>query len=60
MQNENALRVVASEAPELYYLSELLARYVHSHCHFDLQDMPEIERLAEVEQLRAWIQELLA
>lgn len=60
MQNDNALRVTASEAPELVYLSEMLARYVNAHCHYDLQDMPEPERMAEVEQLRAWIEELEA
>ncbi len=60
MQNDNALRVTASEAPELVYLSEMLARYVNANCWFDLQDMPEPERLAEVEQLRSWIEELLA
>lgn len=57
---ESALRVTASEAPELYYLSEMLARYVNAHCFYDLRDMPEAERLAEVETLKAWIQELLA
>lgn len=60
MQNDNALRVVASEAPELVYLSELLARYVNAHCHYDLRDMPEAERMAEVETIRAWLQELEA
>ena len=60
MQNENALRVTASEAPELIYLSEMLARYVNAHCWFDLRDMPEAERLAEVARLRSWIEELLA
>lgn len=56
----NALKVTASEAPELFYLSEMLARYVNAGCHFDLRDMPEAERLAEVETLKAWIEELLA
>ena len=60
MQNDNALRVTASEAPELFYLSEMLARYVNANCWFDLRDMPDAERLAEVEQLRSWIEELLA
>ena len=60
MQNDNALRVTASEAPELVYLSEMLARYVNAHCFYDLQDMPEAERLAEVERLKAWLQEMLA
>lgn len=56
----NALKVTASEAPELYYLSEMLARYVNAGCHFDLRDMPEAERNAEVTQIRAWIEELMA
>lgn len=60
MQNDNALRVTASEAPELVYLSEMLARYINAHCFYDLRDMPEAERLAEVARLRSWIQELLA
>lgn len=60
MQNDNALRVTVSEAPELVYLSEMLARYVNAHCFYDLCDMPEAERLAEVERLKAWIQEMLA
>ena len=60
MQNDNALRVTASEAPELVYLSEMLARYINAHCFYDLRDMPEAERLAEVERLRSWIQELEA
>ena len=60
MQNNNALRVTASEAPELVFLFEMLARYVNAHCFYDLCDMPEAERLAEVEQLRSWIEELLA
>lgn len=53
MQNNNALRVTASEAPELVFLSEMLARYVNAHCFYDLCDMPEAERLAEVAQLRS-------
>lgn len=60
MQNDNALRVTASEAPELVYLSEMLARYVNAHCFYDLRDMPEAERLAEVEQLTDWLKELMA
>lgn len=60
MRNDNALRVTASEAPELVFLFEMLARYVNAKCWFDLQDMPEAERLAEVARLRSWIQELLA
>lgn len=60
MQNDNALRVFASEAPELYYMSELLARYVNNHVHFDLCDLPEKERLAAITQFKDWIEELLA
>lgn len=60
MQNDNALQVTASEALELVYLSEMLARYINAHCWYDLRDMPEAERMAEVEQLRAWIEELMA
>ena len=60
MQNDNALKVTASEAPELVYLSEMLARYTNAHCFYDLCDMPEAERLAEVARLRSWIEELLA
>lgn len=60
MQNDNALRVFASEAPELVYLSEMLARYVNAHCWFDLRDMPEAERLAEVARITDWIEELMA
>ena len=60
MQNDNALKVTASEAPELVFLSEMLARYVNAHCWYDLRDMPEAERLAEVARLTDWLKELLA
>jgi hypothetical protein len=52
------MHVLASEAPELYYLAELIARYTNAHCHYDLAQMAEAERAAEVTQLKAWFEEL--
>jgi hypothetical protein len=54
------LKVYASEAPELVYLAEMIARYTNAHCHMDLRDMAEAERAAEVETLKAWFMELSA
>jgi DNA-binding transcriptional regulator YbjK len=54
------LKVLASEAPELYLLAEMIARYTNAHCHMDLRDMAEAERKAEVETLKAWFEELSA
>jgi hypothetical protein len=52
------LRVLASEAPELVYLAEMIAAYTNAHIHMDLRDMPEAERRAEVERLKCWMEEL--
>jgi hypothetical protein len=53
-----ALRVLASEAPELVYLATMVARYTNAACHWDLAGMPEAERAAEVERLIAWFEEM--
>lgn len=43
----------------LYWLATLIARMTNSHMHFDLKDIPEVERNAEVLRLKAWMEELL-
>jgi hypothetical protein len=48
----------ASDAPELVFLAELIARYTNAHCHMDLRDMAEAERIAEVDRLKSWFEEL--
>ena len=41
-----------SEAPELYILATLIASYTNAHCHMDLKDIPEVERLAKIEEYK--------
>jgi len=52
------LSCTASEAPDLYYLATLIAAYANAHCHADLAQMAEPERVAEVERLKEWFEEL--
>ena len=44
--------------PVVCILAEMIARYTNAHCHYDLREMPEAERAAEVEVLKAWFEEL--
>lgn len=52
------MRVLASEAPELSYLAELIARYTNAHCHFDLAQMAEDKRIVAISQFKEWFEEL--
>jgi hypothetical protein len=52
------IRVFASEAPELYYLAELIARYTNAHCHYDLAQMSEDKRIVAISEFKDWFEEL--
>ena len=41
-----------SDAPELYMIATLIAAYTNAHCHVDLKDLPEAERLAKIEEYK--------
>ncbi len=42
-----------------YFIASLIAAYTNVHMFFDLRDMPEAERLAEIEMLKSWMDELM-
>ena len=42
-----------------YFLASIIAAYMNAHMFYDLRDMPEAERLAEIETLKSWMEELM-
>lgn len=50
----------SSDDGKLFFLlSQMIAAYTNAHMHSDLMDMPEAERLAEIEILKSWMEELM-
>jgi hypothetical protein len=47
------------DAPTLYLLADMIARYTNAALFWDLRDMAEAERLAEVATLKAMFEELI-
>jgi hypothetical protein len=41
------------------FLASLIAAYMNAHMFSDLRGMPEVDRLAEVERLKYWMEELM-
>ncbi len=42
-----------------YFLASLIAAYTNAQLFYDLRDMPERERRAEIEILKSWMEELM-
>jgi hypothetical protein len=55
------LRVLPSDpdAATLYLLADMIARYVNAHLFYDLRGIGEAERQAEVETLKAMVEEMI-
>lgn len=53
------LKPSAIDFPLVNMLSEMICRYTNAHCHLDLREMPEAERLAELETLKKQLEELM-
>jgi hypothetical protein len=47
------------DGPTLYLLADMIARYTNAHLFYDLRGIGEVERLAEVDTLKAMFEEMM-
>lgn len=55
------LRLKSSDEyfPLVNMLSNLISVYSNPQLFYDIKDMPEVERLAEIQRLKNWMEELM-
>ena len=56
------IRILASEDgfDDIYFLADMIARYKNPQMFFDLKDIPEAERLAELSVLEDMMMEKIS